>query len=107
MSSFKTNVILRSTFSSPPNSYVLVAFHIVRLYNIKQGFDRSVFGDIAKSSNSMKDLTIVKIVVLHRQTDLSTLGNNVFLLSNDKEVAQHIIPCCIWVPLCIGTYYRR
>jgi hypothetical protein len=48
----------------------------------------------------MKDLTIVKIVVLsHRQTDLSTLGNDFFLLSNDKEVAQHIILCCIWVPL--------
>jgi hypothetical protein len=37
------------------------------LYNIKQGFDGSFFGDLAKSSDSMKDLTIVKIIVLHRQ----------------------------------------
>jgi hypothetical protein len=28
----------------------------------------------------MTDLTIVKIVVSHRQTDLSTLGNDFFLL---------------------------
>jgi hypothetical protein len=48
----------------------------------------------------MKDLTIVKIMVSRSQTDLSIFGNKLLLLSNDKkEVARHIILCCIRVPL--------
>ena len=73
-------------------------FHVMHKDYIKQGFDWSTTWRIWLVHN-MKDLTIIRSVMLHSQIYLPTIGNKLLLLSNDKEVVhQHIILCCIWAP---------
>ena len=44
----------------------------------------------------MENLTIIKIIVSHRQTaDLLMLGNEFLLLYNDKKIVNHLILCLI------------
>jgi hypothetical protein len=92
MSSFKTRWHFTLQHSHQPSAATFPSFSTSLLdSNIEQGFDRSFFSYLAESSDSMENLAIVKIVVSHRQTDLSTLGNKFSSWSNDKKVVQHII----------------
>ncbi len=95
MTSFKTDRILRSTFSPPPTvTFLSFSTLLLGKYLNKDSHGPSTY-TLQNWASALRIWPLSKLLS-HHWTDLSMLRNKFLLLSNAEKVVQRIILCGIW-----------